>query len=61
MDALPVGQSNGVTDDPPCDFVVHIAQRLGVDLEAAQATLREWLLQYEPKARSPRAILATGA
>jgi hypothetical protein len=61
IDGLPVGESGCVIDDPPCDFVAHIAQRLGVDRDAAQATLREWLLQYDPKTASPMAIrCATG-
>jgi hypothetical protein len=60
-DGLPAGESGCVIDDPPCDFVVHIAQRLGVDRDVAQATLREWLLQYDPKTASPLAIrLASG-
>ena len=61
MDGLPVGESDCVADDPPCDFVVHIAQRLGVDRDAARATLREWLLQYDLKTASPPPIrLASG-
>ena len=61
IDGLPDGESGCVTDDPPCDFVAHIAQRLGVDRGAAQATLREWLIGYDPKSASPLAVrLATG-
>ena len=56
MDGLPVGESDCVADDPPCDFVVHIAERLGVDHDAAQATLRQWLFQYDPKTASKLAI-----
>jgi len=56
MDGLPVGESDCVADDPPCDFVVHIAERLGVDHDAAQATLHQWLLQYEPNSAPPLAI-----
>jgi len=56
MDGLPVGESDCVADDPPCDFVVHIAERLGVDHDGAQATLRQWLLQYNPKTAPALAI-----
>ncbi|MEJ1960331.1 MAG: hypothetical protein WDO56_01750 [Gammaproteobacteria bacterium] len=48
-------------DDPPFDFVVHIAQRLGIDREAAQTILYEWLLQYDPKAALPLAIRSATA
>ena len=62
IDPLPIGESGCATDDPPCDFVIHIAQRLGIDRDAAQATLHEWLLQYEPQTASTVAArLATGS
>jgi hypothetical protein len=62
MDGVPAGESGCVIGEPPCDFVVHLAQRLGIDREMAQATLREWLRQYDPQARLAREIkLATGA
>jgi len=45
IDGLPVDEFERAIDDPPCDFVVHLAQRLGLDRETAQATLCNWLLQ----------------
>jgi len=61
MDGVPAGEWGVMSDDPPFDFVVHLAQRLGVDLAAAQATLREWLIEYSALAESGRAIRrATG-
>ena len=61
VDWLPVGEFERVIDEPPCDFVVHLAQRLGVDREAAQATLRDWILRYEPRTAYPVAARwATG-
>lgn len=40
-------------DEVPCDFALHLAQRLGLDREAAAQVLGEWLARYEPESYRP--------
>jgi hypothetical protein len=36
----------------PLDFLTHLQQRLGIGREASLKMLGEWLLSYEPRART---------
>jgi hypothetical protein len=44
---LPTIESDRQPEEPPCDFVVHLAQRLGIGHEAARNRLSDWLLEYD--------------
>jgi hypothetical protein len=44
---LPTIESDRQTEEPPCDFVVHLAQRLGIGHAAARIRLADWLLEYD--------------
>jgi hypothetical protein len=55
---LPTNESERQAEEPPCDFVVHLAQRLGIGHEAARNRLSDWLCEYDFDA-APHPLRAT--
>jgi hypothetical protein len=39
------------TSDPPCDFITFVAERHGVEPQAAEEQVCDWLTNYEPRSR----------
>jgi hypothetical protein len=42
-----------VSDDPPCDLAVFIAERHGLRLSESLVLLAQWMNHYEPRGSMP--------
>jgi hypothetical protein len=47
-------------DDEIPEFVSYLAERLGLEHDAALRTVGEWLVRYEPVAKPKRLALSDG-